>query len=84
MGGVKKQMPVGKGQDEKLAKLRAWQSFANVVSEMEDENEVLEYMELEHQYFNRTYTRLRLYGRYNALRTRRERMEIINGSKAKK
>lgn len=86
MGGVKIAKPVVKSKNlqAKLENLRSWQTFQNYVSDLEDENEVLEYMALEEEYFNRTYTRLRLYGRYNALRTRRERMEIVNGSKGKK
>lgn len=85
MGGCKVEKPAVKSKDlqAKLENLRSWQEFSRRVIEMDDENEVLEYLELERKYFKRPYTALRLYGRYNALRTRRERTELVNGCKGK-
>lgn len=77
MGGSKVAMPPGKGHDEKLARLRSWDSFAHYISELDNEAEVESYIDLEKKHFKRAYVMLRLVGRRNALRTRRERMEII-------
>lgn len=81
MGGIKASKPVvrDKALQAKLDNLRAWQEFSRHVIKMEDENEVLEYLELERKHFNRSYVKLRIFGRFNALRTRRERDEILNG-----
>lgn len=62
--------------DEKLARLHAWQNFAMDVPKLTEE-EAEEYLELEKKHFKRRYVLLRVHGRLAALRSRREKAELI-------
>ena len=73
---IRTKVPKGT-QDERLLKLHAWHDFARAIPSMNNEKELHEYMELEKKHYRREYVMLRLMGRISALRTRREKQEIV-------
>lgn len=59
-----------------LERLKHFHIFINELRDMDNEALLQEYMKLEAKHFKRAYVMRRLYGRFNALRTRRELREI--------
>lgn len=75
MGGAKTKM-LRHNNDDKLARLHAWHTFGDKIVDMDSEDELLEYIELERKHFKRHYVMKRLHGRFSLLRSRREKKEI--------